>query len=93
MSQIHRKYPGKKADEIYEKVDQVMERLTEKMGLKYDKDPAARTGKVSKMGIHGTYAAIEGEVTIDLHFPMLIPGSMKKQVQEDIEKRLDGLFA
>jgi hypothetical protein len=93
MSHIHRKYPGRKAAEIYEKVDQVMERLTHKMGLKYDKNPAAKTGKISKMGIHGTYVAKEGEVTIDLHFPMLIPGSMKKQVQEDIEKRLDGLFA
>jgi Putative polyhydroxyalkanoic acid system protein (PHA_gran_rgn) len=93
MSQIHRKYPGKNAGEIYEKVDQVMQRLTDKMGMKYHKDPDARTGKVSKMGIHGTYVAKEGEVTIDLHFPMLIPGSMKKQVQEDIERRLDGLFA
>jgi putative polyhydroxyalkanoic acid system protein len=93
MPQIKRSYPGKNANEIYEKVDQVMQRLTDKMGLKYDKDPSAKTGKVSKMGIHGTYAAKEGEVTIDLHFPMLIPGPMKKQVQEDIERRLDGLFA
>jgi hypothetical protein len=93
MSQIHRKYPGKNAGEIYEKVDEVMERLTTKMGLKYDKNPAAKTGKVSKMGIHGTYVAKEGEVTVDLHFPMLVPGAMKRQVQEDIERRLDGLFA
>jgi hypothetical protein len=93
MPQISRKYPGKSAAEIYEKVDQVMQRLTAKMGLKYDKDPDAREGKVSKMGISGKYLAREGEVTIDLHFPMLVPGSMKKQVQEDIERRLDGLFA
>jgi Putative polyhydroxyalkanoic acid system protein (PHA_gran_rgn) len=93
MPQINKKYPGKSAGEIYEKVDQAMERLTTKMGLKYDKNPAQKTGKVSKMGISGTYVAVEGEVTIDLHFPMLIPGAMKKQVQEDIERRLDGLFA
>jgi hypothetical protein len=93
MPQIKRSYPGKNANEIYEKVDQVMQRLTDKMGLKYQKDPAAKTGKVSKMGIHGTYLAKEGEVTVDLHFPIIIPGSMKKQVQEDIERRLDGLFA
>jgi hypothetical protein len=93
MPQINKKYPGKNAGEIYEKVDEVMERLTTKMGLKYDKNPSGKTGKVSKMGISGTYLAKDGEVTIDLHFPMLIPGSMKKQVQEDIERRLDGLFA
>ena len=93
MPTIKREFPGKKADEIYQKVDQIMERLTAKMGLKYDKDPARKTGKVSKIGISGTYLASDGQVTIDLHFPMLVPGSMKKQVQEDIERRLDGLFA
>ena len=93
MGQINRKYPGKSADEIYTKVDEVMQRLTTKMGLKYDKDPDAKTGKVSKLGISGSYLAKDGEVTVDLHFPMLIPGPMKKQVQEDIERRLDGLFA
>ncbi len=93
MPLISRKYPGKSAQEIYEAVDEVMQRLTTKMGLRYDKDPAARKGKVSKIGIAGTYLAREGEVTVDLHFPMLIPGSMKKQVQDDIERRLDGLFA
>jgi putative polyhydroxyalkanoic acid system protein len=92
MPQIKKEYPGKTAGEIYEKVDAVMERLSAKMGLKYDKDPGARTGKVSKMGISGTYLAGEGHVTVDLKFPMLVPGSMKKQVQEDIERRLNGLF-
>jgi hypothetical protein len=92
MPQIKREYPGKNAQEIYEKVDVVMERLTVKMGLRYDKDPDAKTGKVSKMGISGVYLAMDGQVTIDLHFPMLVPGSMKKQVQDDIERRLDGLF-
>ena len=93
MPLISRKFPGKSAQEIYEKVDQVMQRLTTKMGLKYDKHPEEKAGKVSKIGISGKYLAKEGEVTIDLHFPMLIPGSMKKQVQDDIERRLDGLFA
>ncbi len=93
MPVISRKYPGKNAQEIYEKVDAVMQRLTVKMGLKYDKHPEERAGKVSKMGISGKYLARDGEVTVDLHFPMLIPGSMKKQVQDDIERRLDGLFA
>ncbi len=93
MPLISRKYPGKSAQEIYEKVDQVMQRLTDKMGLKYEKHPQERAGKVSKMGISGKYLARDGEVTVDLHFPVLIPGSMKKKVQDDIERRLDGLFA
>jgi hypothetical protein len=93
MPLISRKYPGKSAEEIYEKVDQVMQRLTVKMGLKYDKAPEEKAGKISKMGITGKYLAKPGEVTVDLHFPMLIPGALKKKVQDDIERRLDGLFA
>jgi hypothetical protein len=92
MPQITRKYPGKSAGEIYTKVDQVMERIAQKMSLHYAKEPTARTGKVSKMGVSGSYSVRDGEVTVDLKFPMLIPGSMRQKVQEDIEKKLDALF-
>jgi hypothetical protein len=92
MPQIVKKYPGKKAGEIYEKVDQVMERIAQKMSLDYAKDGGAKTGKVSKMGISGAYAVRDEEVTIDLKFPMLVPGSMRQKVQDDIERKLDHLF-
>ena len=93
MPQIKRTYPGKSADEIYEKVDEVMQRIAQKMSLDYHKDHVAKTGKVSKMGISGSYAVHEGGVTVDLKFPMLIPGSMRQKVQDDIERKLDKLFA
>jgi putative polyhydroxyalkanoic acid system protein len=92
MPNITRKYPGKDAGEIYEKVDKVMERIAQKMSLDYKKDEGARTGKVSKMGVSGVYAVKDEEVSIDLKFPMLVPGSMRQKVQEDIERKLDGLF-
>ena len=92
MPQIKKSYPGKSAGEIYTKVDEVMERLAQKLSLDYQKDGKARTGKVSKLGISGAYLVSEGEVTVDLKFPMLIPGSMRQKVQEDIERKLDGLF-
>jgi hypothetical protein len=93
MPQIKKSYPGKSAGEIYAKVDEVMERIAQKMSLDYHKDGQAKTGKVSKMGISGAYAVSEGEVTVDLKFPMLVPGSMRQKVQDDIERKLDGLFA
>jgi hypothetical protein len=92
MPQIKRTYPGKSAGEIYSKVDEVMERIAQKLSLDYVKDHAARTGKVSKMGISGAYLVRDGEVTVDLKFPMLIPGSMRQKVQDDITRKLDGLF-
>ncbi len=93
MPHITRKYPGRKAGEIYEKVDAVMERLADKLSLAYKKDGKSYTGKVSKMGISGAYEVKDEMVTIELKFPMLIPGSMKQKVTEDIERRLDGLFS
>ena len=92
MPQIKRAYPGKSAGEIYEKVDEVMARIAQKLSLSYDKDEEARTGKVSKMGISGSYLVRDGEVTVDLKFPMLVPGSMRQRVQSDIERKLDELF-
>ena len=93
MPQIKKSYPGRSAGEIYTKVDEAMERIAQKLSLDYQKDGKARTGKVSKMGISGSYLVAEGEVTVELKFPMLIPGSMRQKVQDDIERKLDGLFA
>jgi hypothetical protein len=92
MPQIKKSYPGRSAGEIYTKVDEAMERIAQKLSLDYQRDGKARTGKVSKMGISGSYLVAEGEVTVELKFPMLIPGSMRQKVQEDIERKLDGLF-
>ena len=92
MPQIKKSYPGRSAGEIYTKVDEVMGRIAEKLSLDYEKDHRTRTGKVSKMGISGAYLVQDGEVTVDLKFPMLIPGSMRQKVQDDIARKLDGLF-
>jgi putative polyhydroxyalkanoic acid system protein len=93
MPQYNRKYPGKSADEIFERVDRTMAQMADKHSLDYEKDAAGKTGKVSKMGIAGRYEVRDGEVTIDLKFPMILPGPMKRSVEEAIVKRLDHLFA
>ena len=92
MPQIKRSYPGKSAGEIFTKVDEVMVRIAEKLALHYQKDEKTRTGKVSKMGISGHYLVHDGEVTVELKFPMIVPGSLREKVQGDIERKLDGLF-
>lgn len=93
MPQFSRKYPGKNAAEIFERVDETMARMAEKHSLHYEKDEGGRTGKVTRMGIAGAYQVKDGEVTVDLKFPMLVPGPMKRTVEEAITKRLDHLFA
>jgi hypothetical protein len=93
MSSIRRKFQGKTDHQIYEKVHEVMEKIADDMGLAYETDGHRRHGKVAKMGITGHYAVKDGEVTVDLKYPMLVPGSLKKKVEEKISQKLDGLFA
>ena len=93
MSSIHRKYPGKKAADIYQRVDAVMGRIADEMSLDYRADGQNHKGQVSKMGITGAFAVRDGEVTVELKYPMLVPGSLKKKVEERIGQKLDGLFA
>jgi hypothetical protein len=93
MAQIKRTYPGKSAGEIYGRVDAVMERIAQKLSLDYHRDGKTKSGKVSKMGVTGSYLVRGEEVVVDLKFPMLIPGSMREKVTVDIERKLDELFA
>ena len=93
MAVINRQFPGKSDAEIYAKVDQVMEDVARRHSLAYRKDPATRSGVVSLMGASGTFAVEGGQVTVELKYPMLVPGSMRKKVEEDIARKLDGLFA
>lgn len=92
MSRITRDYPGKSAAEIYERVHLVMGQIAEALSLDYRTDGAARSGSVSRMGINGAYHVRDGEVVVEVKYPMLIPGPLRRKVEETIETRLDGLF-
>jgi len=92
MAVITRKYPGKSDAEIYARVDEVMHGVAHRHSLHYRKDAAARTGSVSMMGASGTYAVRDGQVTIELKYPFVIPGSVRRKVEGDIERKLDELF-
>jgi hypothetical protein len=92
MARITRKFAGRKDDEIFEKVHEVMERIAEEFKLDYRQDQALRSGEVSKMGIKGTFAVKSGEVVVEMKYPMLIPGSMRAKVEDHIERKLDSLF-
>jgi len=70
-----------------------MQRIAQKLSLDYHRDGHTKSGKVSKMGVSGSYHVRGEEVVVDLKFPMLVPGSMRRKVEEDIERRLDGLFS
>ncbi len=93
MARITRKFDGRKDAEIYEKVHQMMARIAEKMSLDYRKDDALRSGKVSKMGVTGTFTVKHSEVVVEMKYPMLVPSSMRQKVEEDIERKLDELFS
>ena len=52
---FNRKYPGKTAKEIFEAVDETMERMAEKHSLAYQKDESGEERQGDKMGMAGTY--------------------------------------
>jgi hypothetical protein len=89
---ITRRYPGKSAAEIFTKVDELIGHFAERHSFDYKKDHAARAGAVSKMGVHGAYACSDGEVSVELKYPMFVPGPARRKVEEDIERRLETLF-
>jgi len=93
MTHITRKFPGRSDGEIYQRVHELMEHIAAKFSLDYRRDDATKRGEVSKMGVTGSYSVRGEEVVVDLKFPMLVPGSMRRKVEEDIERRLDGLFS
>lgn len=92
MAVISRKFSGKSDAEIFAKVDEVMAGVAQRHSLDYRRDPAAMTGTVSLMGASGAYGVKDGQVDIELKYPMLVPGSMRRKVEEDIERKLDALF-
>jgi len=92
MAVITRKYPGKTDAEIFAKVDEVMEGVARRHSLDYRRDPARMTGAVSLMGASGAFRVEDGQVTVELKYPLLVPGSMRRKVEGDIEAKLDGLF-
>ena len=92
MAAITRRFPGKSDHDIFTRVDEVMAGVARRHSLEYRKDDATRSGSVSMMGASGSYAVRDGQVTIELKYPFLVPGAMRRKVEEDIERKLDGLF-
>ena len=92
MAVITRKFPGRSDHEIFTRVDEVMAGVARRHSLDYRKDETARTGSVSMMGASGSYAVLDGQVTVKLMYPFLVPGTMRRKVEDDIERKLDGLF-
>ncbi|HVO18458.1 MAG TPA: hypothetical protein VMU15_04335 [Anaeromyxobacter sp.] len=93
MARISRNYPGRTDQEIFARVDEVMRDVARRHSLDYESDGAGLRGSVAKLGGHGTFAVRGGEVAVELRYPMLVPGSLKRKVEEDIAQKLDGLFA
>ena len=92
MAVITKAFPGKSDEEIFTRVDAVMAGVARRHSLDYRKDDAARTGAVSMMGGSGSYAVRQGEVTVELKYPFLVPGPMRRKIEEDIERKLEELF-
>jgi len=90
---IERAFPGKKADEIYGRVEKVLRHMGEKYGIACEFDPGRKQIVVpEKMGVKGLCTIADGHARIELHHGMMgtaVVGTVKSY----IEQKLDGLFS
>jgi hypothetical protein len=87
-----RTFSGKAAQEIFERTRKTIDELAHRYALKHEPDATSLRGKVSRMGTEGRYR-VEGEkLTLDLDYSFLIPGAMRRRVEDEVNQRLDGLF-
>lgn len=90
---IERTFQGKSSQEIFERASRTIEELAGRYSLKHEPAPASLAGRVSRAGAEGRYR-VEGErLTLDLEFSFLVPGAVRKKVQDEVTGRLDRLFA
>jgi Putative polyhydroxyalkanoic acid system protein (PHA_gran_rgn) len=88
-----RTYTGKQAKDIFERTRKTIDQLAQRYALNHEPNEPAMSGKVSRMGTEGRYR-VEGEkLTLDLDYSFLIPGAMRRRVEDEVNQRLDGLFA
>ena len=85
-------YPGKTTQEIFEATRKTIDEIAVKHSLKHDVDAARLFGKVARTGVNGSYQAVGEKITLELDFSMLVPGSIRKRVADEVQAKLDKLF-
>src|ERR1700726_2322767 len=87
-----RTYSGKAAQEICEPTRQTIDQLAQRYALNHAPEVSSLRGKVSRMGTEGRYRVEGDKLTLDLDYSFLIPGAMRRRIEDEVNQRLDGLF-
>jgi Putative polyhydroxyalkanoic acid system protein (PHA_gran_rgn) len=90
---VERDFPGKTSKEIFDRTAQIIEELAGRYSLKHQPEAGTLSGKVSRSGVEGRYNVVGERLTLELEFSFLIPGVLRKRVQDEVAGRLDRLFA
>ena len=61
--------------------------------LRHETDAAKLSGTVARMGANGRYQVTGEKLQIELEFGLLVPGPIQKRVADEVNGKLDGLFA
>ena len=88
-----RTYSGKAAQEIFERTRKTIDELASRYALRHEPDVPGLRGKVGRMGTEGRYRVEGDRLTLDLDYSFLIPSAMRRRVEDEVNQRLDGLFA
>ncbi len=87
-----RTFTGKTPEDIFDRTRQTIEGLAQRYALKHEPDAKGLSGKVSRMGTTGRYRVVGDKLTLDLDYSFVMPGALRKRVEDEVNQRLDGLY-
>ncbi len=88
-----RSFPGRSPQEIYEATRRILDEIASRHSLRHETDAAKFSGTMARMGANGRYQVTGEKLEIELEFGLLVPGPISKRVADEVNGRLDGLFA
>jgi Putative polyhydroxyalkanoic acid system protein (PHA_gran_rgn) len=87
-----RTYGGQTAQDIFERTRKTIDDLAQRYSLNHKPNVPALSGTVSRMGTEGRYRVEGDKLTLELSYSFVIPGAMRRRVEDEVNQRLDRLY-
>lgn len=91
---MEKRFPGHADREIYQRLVTGLADVAKQYALKLDTDDEALQGRIHRLGaVDVKFAVAQEALSATLDFGMLIPKSIRQKIKDELDRRLDDLFA